>query len=206
MCLSIGSLPDGARAGTQHQDFTGTMYSLEHASGEARLRPVELAHDVRRAPIVGHGVMEGLRVVPPARKSISRVHRNSLQSISRRRRGRADRIERRETPPPRRRAGVASTACRVTDDAATAATDGASRRPKTRQHRQCDAGSPPIAPRRRGSRAGAVLGTSPVAVGPRPRRGPNGLKIEEKTSLDLLSWTRRVDGVEAGVQRRVATI
>ena len=49
-------------------------------------------------------------------------------------------------------------------------------------------------------------GTSPVAPGTRPRRGPIGLKIEEKTSPDLLSWTRRVDGVEAGVQRRAARI
>ena len=40
----------------------------------------------------------------------------------RRRRGPADRIER--PTPPRHRAGVASMACRATDDAATAATDG----------------------------------------------------------------------------------
>ena len=34
------------------------------ASGEARLRPVELAHDVRRGAVVGHRVVERLRVVP----------------------------------------------------------------------------------------------------------------------------------------------
>ena len=47
-----------------------TKRSEHHdASGEARLRPVELAHDVRRAPVVGHRVVEGLRVVPPVRES-----------------------------------------------------------------------------------------------------------------------------------------
>ena len=34
------------------------------ASGEARLRPVELAHDVRRGAVVGHRVVERLRIVP----------------------------------------------------------------------------------------------------------------------------------------------
>ena len=78
---------------------------------------------------------------------------------------------RRERPTrPRRRAGVASTACRVTDDAATAATDGASRRPKTHQRRRCDAGSPPTAPRHHRAHDTTILKLSPVARGPRPRK------------------------------------
>jgi hypothetical protein len=83
---------------------------------------------------------------------------------------------------------VASMACRATDDAATAATDGCggSRRPKAHQFRRRDAGSPPTAPHHHTARPTTILRISPVPLGTRPRRGPNSLEIENKTTHDLV--------------------
>ena len=67
-------------------------------------------------------------------------------------------------------------ACRATDDAATAPT-ARDRRPKTRQRRRRDAGSPMTAPHHHTARNPTVLSLSPVLSEP----GPDAVRMTPKS-------------------------
>ena len=119
----------------------------------------------------------------------------TLGGRGRRRRGPADRIERRAartaTPSSRRRVdGVPGDARPGPSAAAARGPEPPERRPGAPRRRRRDGGRPATTPRRRGPRAGAVLATSSVPLGNRPRRGPNPLEIEKKTTPGHHSWKR----------------